>query len=548
MTTKTSSKSPQLMQENEEKTSLERLFYPETHTERAVAFYEHNSTDRKKNTPNGSIHYDESNIYYLLGEEPPPYSTSTKGSHSTTLIEAQPQEGSPPLNRAKHIPIPTTPKPQEECSELPDEIIRAFASEFLRKFRPWRNQYKLLTNTEWITISNRLYTSSICKAIRGQLTIAFFGTYTTSCLGIDIDDHSPGLPSELTERCRAQYWVVLKRFKQYPSLTIRSPRGVHLFYLLRNPLHFNKLHYLAKEALADLEVEILPTPTGTIRIPSITKMLTPDTLKPIPEATILETGWQALPLHEPEDLFGTDYEAMFHASVTASLSQTPKATPSKKAVVESMRTINLQILKDSLTPFRNGQTYQPVFEFTVACKRMELSKDEIIQHLWDIINNSPQYTGDLRFKDKVLKDRVHHILGKESTTMIPFIDNTNTVLEIHKDHINYLVLNHPFKEIGPTAVKRFIERLIIWRLWHDHIRENNATIIFFDSLYPFYNKNTTEGFFPIPATMLKKWHPKYYKLTTWLIEQRVLTESPYRYSARAHICKYYAISFKHLKP
>ena len=469
-------------------------------------------------------------ISNLLGLEPPEDEKASSDSASYKIPTKTFQE-SHEVGTAYIAPSPSK------------KVVRQLASSFINHFTPWLQRYKVKTNKGWITNNDRLHFSSICKGIQGDLTLAFFSSINTKVLGIDIDEHNALYrPAEVLQSCRETYLQVKDKFGYSPSLLVQSSRGFHLFYLLTERVYWEYLHNLARKVIGGMNVELLPTPYSTLRIPKVTMLLNPSTLKPVEPHKPEYTDWDKLQAYSPSQLFGKDWkEQLYQSTRTKGRSSQERPTSSKP--------MDLKLLEHTLLPFRNGRSYKPTFEFTVACNRLGMSREEIIHYLQELIEQSPSYTGGLKKNSKELEDRVDHILGKDHTSAsLPCVDTKAEILGTYKPVIEHLTTLHPFAPQRNKPVKQFLESLILWREWHDKILTNPEATSLLDGLYPFYRKNRKEGFYPLPSALLKRWHPKYYELIHWLEEIEVLQESPYPYSKSAHICKYYSISFEHLEP
>jgi hypothetical protein len=62
-------------------------------------------------------------------------------------------------------------------------------------------------------------------------------------------------------------------------------------------------------------------------------------------------------------------------------------------------------------------------------------------------------------------------------------------------------------------------------------------------LYPYFTKNTGEGYYPLSRNILKKAYINYERyLLSFLAEAGYLARSPYRYSSVYGICRYYKIN------
>ena len=93
-------------------------------------------------------------------------------------------------------------------------------------------------------------------------------------IGIDIDDHA-----EQGERYLTQLYTRVCHVLGYPSLLVKTRRGMHAFWFLNEDIPRLVLIPGIKKQLGDLQVEILPTPSHALRIPVEKNLLHVETLR-----------------------------------------------------------------------------------------------------------------------------------------------------------------------------------------------------------------------------------------------------------------------------
>jgi hypothetical protein len=94
-----------------------------------------------------------------------------------------------------------------------------------------------------------------------------------------------------------------------------------------------------------------------------------------------------------------------------------------------------------------------------------------------------------------------------------------------------------------NTVRKAVLRLENWKNFIDGVKENRQMVEYWNYLYPYFKKNTAEGYYPIPRNLLKEIHGNYGEwLLPFLMEVGYLEKSPYGYSAGNGTCLHYRIN------
>jgi hypothetical protein len=114
------------------------------------------------------------------------------------------------------------------------------------------------------------------KIERAILGTAIFGSFLSTApraFGIDIDDHT----NKGQDYLLSVYERVCLALGERPSVLSQSPHGLHPFYFLTYPVPEILLIDRLQQLLAGIPVEIKPTHSVGMRIPSAASLLDPRT-------------------------------------------------------------------------------------------------------------------------------------------------------------------------------------------------------------------------------------------------------------------------------
>ena len=413
------------------------------------------------------------------------------------------------------------------------------AEMFLDAFKPYRGKYTRLctvhasgngsgkTAHEWRTISSYLIRPIIEEAIEGNMVIGWFQSTMPVAFGIDIDDHqgtgwSTGKSSSLLHRT---YNGVRKTLPE-PSLVVKSPRGLHLYYLMKERIPWKILEGLLREKVWILGCEILPTPNRTLRIPCRKQFLDPNTLEPTDELT---EGSQLISNH-PIELFEDRCLPEYVRSPSNG------RYPRKKW---QRYTERIESVERQFSPIKPGSTNDTLNTLVPLYRNTGMNPEEAEERLRILIEQSPSYQGELR-NIRRLAQRIRSYYQREmkGQSQKPKFDQKNPA---YAPFVDMLLDQSPFAPQRRSAIERFLYSIINWCKWHDTILDDPIRVSELDYIYPWYRKNRQGGYYPLPTSFLKGANSRYHSIVKWLKRVGVLEESPYKYSPHGGICKYYKV-------
>ena len=124
-------------------------------------------------------------------------------------------------------------------------------------------------------------------ALDGKSTMGFYLSNHSKFLGIDLDFHNPDkrawtqVKRQPTDLLSFAYTRLLSKFTVLPSLTVESPHGLHLYWLLNKHIRSDELHPTSplKRSLDEItNIEYLPQINKPLRVPQKKWILDPKTL------------------------------------------------------------------------------------------------------------------------------------------------------------------------------------------------------------------------------------------------------------------------------
>jgi hypothetical protein len=378
----------------------------------------------------------------------------------------------------------------------------------------------------------------------GTERLGWFARYSNPVIGIDIDDgtHNKSwhFDSWVLPIVHKRYDLIRSCFGPDPSLVVRSPHGLHVYYLLNTLLGQEALHQLTRRTIGDLEVELKPTSDDTLRIPKKSHIVDPSDitrfLYPHPSDRI---EWESIPTYSPEHLFGENYRNNINPFTSA------KARPPRSKI------INYELIRqaeEDCLPFRNGETNEQLKWFVSRCRKAGMDLDRTIDLVQSWISRSTSYTGDLNSSEDLVEKRVEYIYNwkskhtKAMSAMEP-AKKIPTVLDpATTDAIERIAIRYPFPKQAQNGFKIFVTELIRWKLYQDKIMTKPELFRQHSDKYPFYRPNRLKGYYPLPHLLIMKWNSRHSRILKWLICEGILEPSPFKHSARGGICKYYKIN------
>ena len=453
---------------------------------------------------------------------------------------------------AKPASPPSIPKYDKTTPFNPDDFFDSpyrDAAYFIKLFKPFTRRYlKRITyggHSQWIVQPSPLSFKRIQSTITKGHDISWFSSFRTPALGIDIDFHE--LPSPCWQgnvpnpHLEELYGEIIYAFDHYPSLICRSPRGLHIYYLLKNPMEYSNLKLLAEDRLSHItsHIEIKPSPNTGLRIPVKKWILDPESFKPIGTDTPIK--WESINQFDTDTLFGPDYRQTLSRLNFTKPERTEQPDPqdsleesellSRKEKYKRMLTAERELL-----PFTNGRSNEILCQLIPKYKAVNFSVQSIIERLQYHISSSPGYTNDLT-DPYILERRVIDILNMKSKTFQPASPKITELPE----HLEEIIKKHTFPKQRTKGIRQYFLGLLNWKALHDRSLTDFKFRSRMDDMYPYYWRNRKLGFYPLPSKVQKSWNKNYNSLLPWLKEMGILVESGFKYSPGAHICKYYEI-------
>ena len=401
------------------------------------------------------------------------------------------------------------------------------AGVFTKVFDPYLGKYTRwlhLVNANrfgWIEVKAELQGRFIEDAINGKQVIGFFNKNFTKVVGVDIDDHK-GRTSTYLRRLYAQVCLHLGN----PLLLAKSPRGLHAFWILSEPIPWLILFSGIKQQLNGLEVEVLPSHKHALRIPAKHDLLNPETLQSIqqPFSDVLS---KIEPVHS-SSVLPWEY----------SPDEIIKGLRNDSGNIESLtKKVPLKILEEALLPFQNNNTNNAFVKLIVACRNTGCDEEEAVAHFRVWLSRSPEYNGNLR-DEREYRRRIGSIYKRKFVPQQPKLQQQDL---FNEDIARVVTDRIQSSNQRKNPIRMFVLTILGWKDWHDAIVQDPAFVAVFDWIYPWYRKNRLAGFYPLPSRVLKQGNARYYQLLPKLIEIGFLEVSSFSYSPKAHICKYYRI-------
>ena len=408
----------------------------------------------------------------------------------------------------------------------------------------------------WIDDHKPLTDERIEAAILGRLAVAYMAAASPRAIGIDIDDHTGRGNTyrlEMYERTRARFSGLM------PSIVASSPRGLHVWYILEAPIPWTILEPYATAAVKGLAVELRPTPSLGLRIPAEAELLDPATLLP------LHRGFKAVfedaeieRSYHPAEIFGT---GILPASVRSTLRE-------RKARYGAFLGRSAIRKAEEENPFLPGCTNASLNALVPLYRSAGLTAEDTARRVYALL--PPVYIGELRnwgrllsrvksyyrhapdpkpvnrqaslFSDPIAESVASLWKGRVQNT-----DSENTASGLDDAHIRTTLRgralgNESFRlEQGRASVRRLVNGILEWNEFITDIRGDPLEHARCRYLYPYFSKNTREGFTPLPQSVLRRIDANYHRFFPFLIASGFLEKAPYQYVPGAGICNYYRL-------
>jgi hypothetical protein len=324
---------------------------------------------------------------------------------------------------------------------------------FMEIFQPNEcGYYKKPYNWTWYFEDKVLFPLLLQHAIDGRCVIGIRTYDLTRVLGVDVDDHDTGgwikgttsgsLVGEMTPTLRDRYERACAALPLEPSVKVKSPRGIHLFWFLQNIQHSKAITAFAKESFGHLgrRIEILPTMSEAIRIPKRSAIIEPGTgANRLYDRRIhrdIEIDWSLFHCYS--------FEQLRNSRVTVKTSQVVyKVRKDSDTVAEDTAvyneecdpvsrdlSLNTEMPKSKTeaeaiaTPFSNGDTNWQLWCMVYGGKHEGMDLDDIKVWISDWIDESRRYgyTGPLGNNQSHLEKRINNAYKKIHVSRLRYKD------------------------------------------------------------------------------------------------------------------------------
>lgn len=387
--------------------------------------------------------------------------------------------------------------------------------DFIANVRPFQGRFVAQTgrvdmhgNPEWITVEKRLHAKTIGGAIFGRVNVGWFSAFSVHALCFDIDAHDIEAEAySLPPILHARYLEAVRIVGHTPSLLFQTPRGLHAYWLLSQPVPDKVLLLSMSERSRDLQrifAELKGTSSQAVRIPKHDKQLDPETLAPVP---LNFNGRKFNP-----------YELLSDTPATLRENLRQRQTISRGSRIQR----SLEKIESGFN-FSAGATNEPLKKLAGHYFARGLSHAEAVERL-RVKLFADGYRGELLDNPRRIPQRVASPF--KNLKRQPFAENIKSTLTFADlEFIETLTAKHPFARQRTQAVRRFLESLFYWLSWHDIIwKESQQDVTLLSWLYAGYRTQRRLGRYPVPMQLIKKWNDRGYEIFSWLKDEGVIID------------------------
>jgi|GEM_PF-4487647 hypothetical protein len=411
---------------------------------------------------------------------------------------------------------------------------------FTENFKPYRKKYiyqkqanDLFSIPGWQTSESYLTDNMMENALTGLAVYGYFLNSCPICFGIDIDDHTARGDGYLLSVLD----TVKTRFNNLdPSVLCRSPHGLHAYFFLSYPVPFPVLEERLKIVLAGVPVEIKPTTRTGIRFPRIGKFIYPNTLLPV--TSDFDRMLDEAERYHPAELFTEINPEEIRESLKDRKGKTLRLRELQK----------IAKIEAGFPCIYDGNTNDALCNLIPVYRSAGLTAEESASRFY--ANLAPVYAGELRCFERLLR-RIQSFYKNQPET---FKRTETKQIDFYSLLLADTIANKvtgqtetKYQKQGLTqkrnTVRKAVLRLENWKNFIDGVKENRQMVEYWNYLYPYFKKNTAEGYYPIPAGIWLQVHSNYERwLLPFLMEVGYLEKSPYGYSAGNGTCLHYRIN------
>jgi hypothetical protein len=441
------------------------------------------------------------------------------------------------------------------------------AEEFIEVFRPHTGRYVEKDPEKGYRYKRAELTPEIIEAhMRGERVISFLTRVTRNVVGMDIDDHQRGgwVGGEPTPVLMAEYREVVRLMRTQPSGVFKSDHGVHAYWLLQRSVPDRTLIEVLRERFGELLTdedmriaEVLPTNSAGLKIPRPERYLDSE-LKPA-----MFQGFGRLVVYTVEEVFGDALEpdtlrfrrarrkaSAGKAAPKAGRKTETGAVGTTAAEVKPMVTVTLadvEKVESECGPFQNGKGNPQYLRLIRAYRRAGISQGEAVDRIKRILARSSGYVGGIRTG---LEARVA-VSYRKLQGPAEGIGLESAALRRDRHAIVFVTM--VIDDLGMknaqerAAAERFLLKLWAWKEYLDGKLKRPEEAWAWDYENPRFRRMMTEGFYPLPSKLLRRWRHDYNRIINGLKAIGVIVESPYNYSSDIGYCKHYAMDLRRMQ-
>ena len=384
------------------------------------------------------------------------------------------------------------------CETFKDFFITL--DDLLPKLTIYRKNFNKETECGWKKSSYYLSDSTISKAFYCEKsTVGVFSTYQTKFFVIDIDNH------DNTTNVNLLYSQVYTKLGE-PSLVCRSPRGLHVYYFIKEFYDANLLTHKIKKIL-NLNVEVKPTPNCSIRFINSNHLLNPITL----ESISIESINEILEYNVNEFLYAY--------------------------------TEDIKLKKDSIDIIFAGETNDALNNLIPQWKSQGFTDEECCNKFIAKLDSS--YTGDCRNFTRLLKRVKCYKVVATKRKEKDFSEIEVKYSRLLNDIESYFKLNtknlyNKSKRI--ENIRKFVCGILYAKEQNLAILDNQELLSAYVTKYKYFKYEVSNGNIPLSSTYLKSIVSNYNSILNYLILIGFIRRKNSRsYDSINHSCQYYCI-------
>jgi hypothetical protein len=337
----------------------------------------------------------------------------------------------------------------------------------------------------------------INRTIAGQALYGFFLAFCARSFGIDIDGHqNKGWPC-LASACN----TACTRFQARASLSVKTPRGLHAFFLLEHPVPELLLIPRVREAAEGVPVEVKPASQTGLRIPAEKHFLDPETLRPLGR-TFAEIIANARKYHPAELFQGEGLGRKFFAEALKERRAKALADKARERICR---------VEAEYAGIQPGATNEALCELIPVYRSAGLTPEMAAAEFAALL--APRYAGELRDHRRLLQ-RARSFYKKAPETRFTVIPR-DIPAELFTEQIAraiaalYAGPAETSYQRGALTKKRDTIRKAVIRIegrraYIDGVKGNRRFLEMWNYLYPYFTKNTGEGYYPLSRNILKQ--------------------------------------------